>query len=158
MTAACFSLVFILLAAPVAGLAADTGIVRVMAVIKSHNECTVSTGDLDLDFRPPGDGPAVDAGRNTSVTYRCAGSAGGMRFKVTDDSGLHGTDGKVKRLRNSKAPDDYIPYRLLLSKVSVQAPGDSGQTLNITGTLLGRDYSGAYRGNYRDTVTITIVP
>jgi hypothetical protein len=155
---ACLALVFVLLAAPVAGHAADTGSVRVMAVIRAFTECTVSTGDMDLDFSPPGVESPVGAGRNTSVTYRCAGSGGAMRLKVTDDSGLHGTKGDVKRLRNSKAPEEYIPYRLLLSPVSVPAPGGVSQTLTISGILLGRDYRGAYPGGYRDTVTVTIVP
>lgn len=156
--AACLSLVFVLLSASSTAPAADTGFVRVTAVIRASTECTVSTGNPDLVFGPAGEGSPDGASRNTSMTYRCAGNAGGLRFKVFDDGGLHASDGNVRRLTSDAEPGRYIPYTFEVSRASAPAPGGESHTLHISAALLAGGRGDFHPGDYGDIVTLTIAP
>lgn len=155
-TAAFIALVFVLLSASSTAPAADTGFVRVTAVIEPFTECSVSTGNPDLVFGPPGPGSSSGASKNTSMTYRCAGNAGDLRFRVSDDGGLHAGDGNVRRL-TSEAADRYIPYALVVDNSSAPAPGGEIHTLHISAALLGGNEN-IHPGDYEDIVTLTISP
>lgn len=150
--AACLLLSFILLSASSAAPAADTGFVRVTALIEPFTECTVSTGNPDLVLGP------ADARGSTSMTYRCAGNAGSLRFKVSDDGGLHAAGGSVRKLTSETEPDRYIPYTFEVSRASAPAPGGESHTIHISAALLASGHGDFHPGDYGDTVTLTIAP
>jgi len=140
------------------GYAADSNVVSVTATVISKSQCKFNSNTATLNFANLDPANPVDTTINTSITFRCGGSAPNATFSITDDDGLYETGPDMNRMRHTTIPTEYLPYSLALSPTSGTVPKNTNQTLTITGTVRGVDYQNAAMGSYSDTVVITIEP
>jgi spore coat protein U-like protein len=133
-------------------------ILSVTATVVSRNDCRFNTGTSSLNFGTLDPGNPSDKTVNTSVTFRCGGSAPMAIFSITHDSGLYETATDAPRMRNATVTTEYLPYTLSLSPTSGTVRRNTNRTLTISGTVQGTYFQNAYAGNYRDRVVISIEP
>jgi spore coat protein U-like protein len=100
----------------------------------------------------------VDVATSTAVGFVCRGSAPIATFAITENGGLYSAGPGTNRMRHATVLSEYLPYRLALEPDSGTVPKNARQTLTITGTLRGADYSGSSAGSYADTVVVDILP
>jgi len=108
---------------------------------------TMAFGDLD-----PSLATNVDAAV-TQPTFWCTKNA---TYAITDDDGVNET-GTTHRLIGA-AHSEYITYSFNYTASGTGAGPASTLTMNISGQILGTDYSGVSQDTYSDTVTLTINP
>ena len=130
----------------------------VSATVVSNSNCRFNSSTSTLNFGALDPGNPVDRTVNTTTTYRCRGSAPVATFVITHDSGRYETAPNAPRMRHMTVTTEYLPYTLTLNPSSGSVPRNTNRTLTITGTVKGDDYKGAYTGNFRDTVVLTIEP
>lgn len=138
--------------------AADTHMVAVTATVLSKSECKFNSKTSNLNFGNLDPVNPIDKTTNTSITFRCGGSAPSATFSVTDDDGLYETGPNANRMRHTTITTEYLPYSLTLNPTSGTVPKNTDQTLTITGTVKGVDYQDALSGSYSDTVVISVAP
>ncbi len=130
----------------------------VAATVVSKSNCRFTTATSTLAFGTLDPGNPSDKTVNTTTTFRCGGSAPTASFAITHDSGLYEAAPDAPRMRHATVTTEYLPYTITLNPSSGSVPKNTNQTLTITGTVKGNDYKGAYVGNFRDTVVLTITP
>ena len=140
------------------GCASDSNIVSVTATVLSRSQCRFNSNTAALNFANLDPANPVDRTVNTSITFRCGGSAPNATFFVTDDDGQHEVGSGRNRMRHTTTFTEYLPYSLALSPTSGTVPKNTDQTVTVTGTVRGVDYQNAATGNYSDSVVITIEP
>jgi spore coat protein U-like protein len=140
------------------GNAAGTNVVTVSATVLSKSQCKFNSNTATLDFANLDPTNPVDRTVNTSITFRCGGSAPNATFSITDDDGLYEIGPDRNRMRHTTTPTEYLPYSLTLSPTSGTVAKNTNQTLTVTGTVRGVDYQDARMGNYQDTVVVSIEP
>ncbi len=136
----------------------DTNVVSVSATVLSKSECKFNSKTALLNFGNLDPSNPIDRTINTSITFRCGGSAPMATFFITDDDGLHKAGPDQNRMRHATITSEYLPYSLTLNPSSGTVPKNTNQTLTITGTVKGVDYQVATSGSYSDTVVISISP
>ena len=140
------------------GYASDSNIVSVTATVLSRSQCRFNSNTAALNFANLDPANPVDRTVNTSITFRCGGSAPSATFSITDDDGLYEVGSGRNRMRHTTTFTEYLPYSLALSPTSGTVPKNTDQTVTVTGTVRGVDYQNAATGNYSDSVVITIEP
>jgi len=140
------------------GDAADSNVVSVTATVLSKNQCRFNSNTAALNFANLDPANPVDRTVNTSITFRCGGSAPNATFSVTDDDALYEVGSGRNRMRHTTTFTEYLPYSLTLSPTSGTIPKNTDQTVAVTGTVRGVDYQDATMGNYSDTVVVSIEP
>jgi spore coat protein U-like protein len=138
--------------------AAETNLITVTATVISKSQCKFNTSASNIDFGNLDPANPVDKTVNTTITFRCGGSAPNATFLISDDDGLYETGSNANRMRHSTNSAEYLPYTLTLSPVSGTVPKNSDQTLTITGKVKGSDYEDAIAGSFSDSVVISINP
>ena len=138
--------------------AADTSTVGVSATVVSKNNCKFNSATAAIPFGTLDPTNPVDKTVNTSITFRCAGSAPNATFFISDNDGLYETGPNANRMRHTTIGTEYIPYTFTLNPTSGTVPKNSTQTLIISGTVKGVAYQEAAAGNYSDRVIITLAP
>ena len=138
--------------------AADTSSVTVNATVLSKSNCKFNSATAAIPFGTLDPTNPVDKPVNTSITFRCAGSAPNATFFISDNDGLYETGPNANRMRHTTINTEYIPYAFTLNPTSGTVPKNTVQTLTISGTVNGIDYQNAATGNYSDTVVITLEP
>jgi hypothetical protein len=138
--------------------AANTSIVTVSATVVSKSNCKFRSATAALNFGSLDPSNPINKSVNTSIIFRCAGSAQNATFFISDDDGLYETGPNANRMRHTTIGTEYIPYTFTLNPTSGTVPKNSDQALTISGTVNGIDYQNAATGNYSDSVVITLVP
>ncbi len=138
--------------------AANTSTVSVSATVVSKSNCKFRSATAALNFGILDPSNPVNKSVNTSINFRCAGSAPIATFFITDDDGLYETGLDANRMRHTTINTEYIPYTFTLNPTSGTVPKNTDQTLSISGTVNGTDYQNAATGTYSDTVVITLTP
>jgi len=132
---------------------------NISATVLSKSICRfVTTKTATVDFGNLDPTAPTDVVVTASLTVRCQGSADPATYLITDDDGLYETGVNANRMQHSTAPGNFIPYTVTYTPASDTIPKNFNQTLTITGTLLGADYTTAIAGVYNDTVTLTLAP
>ena len=108
---------------------------------------TMGFGNLD---------PSLATNVNATVTQPTFWCTKNATYTITDDDGLNKT-GTTQRLIGA-SHGEYIPYSFNYTASGTGAGPASTLTMNISGQILGTDYSGASQDTYSDTVTLTINP
>lgn len=140
------------------GYASDSKVVSVTAIVLSKSQCRFNSNTAALNFANLDPVNPVDRTVDTSITFRCGGSAPNATFSITDDNGLYEAGSGRNRMRHTTTFTEYLPYSLTLSPTSGTVPKNTDQTVAVTGTVRGVDYQSAAAGNYSDRVVITIEP
>jgi spore coat protein U-like protein len=140
------------------GYASDSNVVSVTATVLSKSQCKFNSNTATLNFANLDPANPVDRTVQTSITFRCGGSAPNATFSITDDDGSYEIASDKNRMRHTTTFTEYLPYSLTLSPTSGTVPKNTNQTVTVTGTVRGVDYQNAATGNYSDTVVITIEP
>lgn len=138
--------------------AGDSSLVSVSATVLSRSECKFNSKTASLNFGNLDPSNPVDQTVETSITFRCGGSAPMATFSITDDDGLYETGPNLNRMRHSTITSEYLSYSLTLNPTSGTVPKNTNQTLTIRGQVKGVDYQDATAGGYSDTVVISINP
>jgi len=108
---------------------------------------TMNFGNLD---------PSTATDVNASVlqpTFWCTRNAS---YTITDDGGLH-VSGMNRRLQGT-ATGEFIPITFTYTASGTGAGPTNPQTMDISGQIVGNDYSGVSQDTYSDTVILTINP
>jgi len=139
-------IVVILLILQIAGVcyAAGNTTVAVTATVVSKSNCRFNSAAAALNFGSLDPANPVDRTVNTTIGFRCGGSAPNATFFISDDDGLNETVANANRMRHTTIATEYLPYSFTLNPTS--------------GTVLGSNYQDAYVGGYSDTVILTIAP
>lgn len=137
---------------------AGSAALSVNATVLSKSICKLNSNSSTVSFGTLDPGNPVDITANASIGFVCRGSAPIATFIVTDDDGLHETGPDANRMRHASVLTEYLPYRLTLAPTSGTAPKNAPQSLVVTGTVQGIDYSNAYAGSYSDTVVVSLLP
>lgn len=153
-----FALVLLLAAGASSAHAADTNALTVTATVLSKSVCMFNSASATLNFGALDPGNPVNVTQNTTVTFRCVGSAPIAAFAISSNDGLYQTGPGARRMRHATVLTEYLNYALSLSPTSGTVPKNTNRTLTITGTVTGANYQSAYAGNYADTVTLTLIP
>ncbi|MBW2255155.1 MAG: spore coat protein U domain-containing protein [Deltaproteobacteria bacterium] len=132
----------------------------VQATVLSKSQCRFRTnmGPPLLDFGDLDPLSGVDVIATTSVQFRCQGSAPIAVFAISRDDGLHPGGPNLPRMQHDTDGTQYLPYELDLDPTSGVVPKMVWQTLSITGTVRGPDYTTAMAGPYTDLVVLSILP
>jgi hypothetical protein len=138
--------------------ATDMSTVTVSATVVSKSNCKFRSATAALNFGSLDPSNPVNKSVNTSINFRCAGSAPIATFFISDDDGLYETGPNANRMRHTTINTEYIPYTFTLNPISGTVPKNSDQTLTISGTVNGTDYQNAATGTHSDTVVITLAP
>ena len=134
-----------------AAMAVDTNTLTVNANVVGTCKFNTATSTLNFTLDPSAGGNVT---ANTSVTYWC--TKGQAASGVAADNGAHWS-GTSRQMAMS--PTDLIPYSLTLTGGAGMGGGPTSPlTLDISGTVLGTDYTSAAAGAYMDTVTLTLNP
>jgi len=132
------------------GTAAQTGVTvsaTVTGTCKFVSGGTMNFGNLD---------PSAAADVNATVsqpTFWCTRDAS---YTITDDGGMH-ISGMNRRLQGT-ATGEFIPITFTYTASGTGAGPANPQTMDISGQIVGTDYSGVSQDTYSDTVTLTINP
>jgi len=137
---------------------ADSNIVSVTATVLSKSQCKFNSNTATLNFGDLDPANPVDKTIDTSINFKCGGSAPTATFSITDDDGLYEIGSNRNRMRHTTVLTEYLPYSLTLSPTSGTVPKNTDQTLTVTGTVRGVDYQDATMGSYSDTVVVSIEP
>jgi len=140
------------------GYSADSNTVSVTAVILSKSQCKFNSKTSTLNFGSLDPVNPVDKTVDTTIKFRCGGSASNATFFISDDDGLYETKPDANRMRHTTNTAEFLPYTLTLNPVSGTVPRNTDQTLTITGTVKGIDYQDALVGSFSDRVVISINP
>jgi len=108
---------------------------------------TMAFGNLD---------PSLATNVNASVsqpTFWCTKNAA---YTITDDDGENETGTTHQLIGTTNG--EFIPYSFTYTASGIGAGPTSTLTMDISGTILGTDYSGVSQDTYSDTVTLTINP
>ena len=100
--------------------------------------------------------PRAAADVNATVTQPTLWCTRDASYTITDDGGLHNS-GTNRRLQGT-ATGEFIPITFTYTASGTGAGSANPQTMDISGRILGADYSGASQDTYSDTVTLTINP
>jgi hypothetical protein len=146
----------LIMTAGVAAAASST--LAVSAVVLSKNNCKFNSANAVLTFNAIDPAGTADAIANTTITFRCSGSAPTAIFSISHDSGLHETGPDANRMRHTSVTTQFLPYALTLNPATGTAPKNTNQTLTITGRITELEYRDAYAGSYSDSVVLTLVP
>ena len=138
--------------------AAETGLMTVTATVLSKSQCKFNSNSSSLNFGSLDPVNAVDKTVDTTITFRCGGSAPNATFFVSDDDGLYETGPDANRMRHATNTAEYLLYTFTLDPASGTVPKNTNQTLTISGTVRGSDYQDAIAGNFSDSVVISISP
>lgn len=147
--------VFIVLAVLAAGGAAwalDTNTLTVTASVAGTCKFSSLTSTLNFGALDPSN--PVNVNGAGSTTFWCTK---GVTTTLAALNGLHYSG--TSRQMVGPSLTDLIPYSLALAPDGNPNAGPgSPRTLNITGSVLAVDYTGATAGAYADTVSINITP
>jgi hypothetical protein len=139
-------------------LAADTGTLSITATVLSKSNCKITTGaPISLDFPdidPSQPGPYT---ATTTVRIKCGGSAPMATYSASTSVGAH-PDARVRRMQNTSAPSEFLPYTISLSPATDTIAKNTPQDIVVTGTVTQSQYQNAYLGSYSDTVTLSVAP
>ena len=138
--------------------AAGSTTVSVSATVLSKSNCRFFAASAALNFGSLDPANSSDATINTTITFRCGGSAPNATFFIGQDYGLHETGPGANRMQNTTVLTEYLPYTITLNPLTNTVPKNVVQTLTISGSIIASDYKNAYIGSYSDTVVISIAP
>ena len=108
---------------------------------------TMAFGNLD---------PSLATNVNAALTQPTFWCTKNATYTITDDDGLN-ENGTTHRLIGA-TNGEFIPYSFNYTGSGTGAGPANTLTMNISGQILGTDYSGASQDTYSDTVTLTINP
>lgn len=140
------------------GHAAENTTVFISAAVLSKSNCRFIAASAALNFGSLDPANSSDAIINSTITFRCGGSAPNATFFISQDDGLHETGPGANRMQNTTVTTEYLPYTITLNPFSNTVPKNVVQTLTISGSIHASDYQNAYIGSYSDTVVISITP
>ena len=100
--------------------------------------------------------PRAAADVNATVTQPTLWCTRDASYTITDDGGLHNS-GTNRRLQGT-ATGEFIPITFTYTASGTGAGPTNPQAMDISGQILGADYSGVLQDTYSDTVTLTINP
>jgi spore coat protein U-like protein len=127
-------------------------VVLLSSVCNLYAGCSF-TGSGRLQFGNLDPGNPVDVSKSDNFTARCNPAA---IFMVTDDDGLNESGPNLHRMKSDENTGAFLPYQFTYSASPASAV--TRMRFDFTGVVKGTDYQNAYKGNYSDTITLTINP
>lgn len=150
------ALVFALGAVALSGtaMAIDTATVTVSANVVGTCKFSSPTGVVAFGDLTPSTSPSDVIVTPAEPQFWCTK---GASYTIGDNKGSH-SNGLTFRMQHSTSSSEFIPYTFTyIGTGSGNGPANP-ISVGITATVRGTDYSGAFAGNYADTVTLTINP
>lgn len=155
---ACWCLVLLSAAFPVASRAAGTASVPVTAAVLSKNNCKFQgSSTATLAFGNIDPSSAADATASAGLVIRCAGSAALATYALSIDDGLHGTGSGARRMKHASL-NAFMPYAVTVTPASGTVAKNVNVAIAVNGVIAPASFRDATIGAYGDTLVITLNP
>ena len=151
----CWLFVIFYLALVVPAWSANSIFVPVRAEVKTVEECSFDTKDLDLNLYSM---MAFGQRAQVTLTMSCQSNVRPVVFEASIEEGLLGNKINGLKLRNSNDPAGYMPYTMSVAPSTGTITGQGRQPLELVVLLdEARTKDQVFSDNYEDLVTITVL-
>lgn len=152
----------LLVAAAGTGVRAASTAVSVSAQVLSNSRCQFNPGSPSLTFGSVDVTASGTLQAQTTVTFKCTGTAISASFSVSHDSGGYettpGGSPQMRHADTTRYPTAFIPYAVSLTPSAGTVDKNVPQDIIVRGTIDRAAAADAPVGNYSDTLVITVVP